>query len=110
MHQQSSSESQFKAVDRKTGVGSLQCAGEQYTNVKYDFTRFQAMTRAGLPVPGLHRLDGQIALSNSDEQAVLVGQSIVLILEDGTSMNMTVTDESGRILARGHGPQGCGCC
>jgi hypothetical protein len=66
---------------------------------------------SGLPIPGLHRIEGSLALSDVPEAAELVGANITLELEDGRSLALTVADASGRVLAEGHGPKhGCGCC
>ena len=66
---------------------------------------------SGLPVPGLHRIEGTVTLASAADAAALVGANITLDLEDGRTLNLTVADEHGRVLAEGHGPRhGCGCC
>jgi hypothetical protein len=52
-----------------------------------------------------------LTLENVPAGADLVGADVTLELEDGRSLALTVADDSGRVLAEGHGPKhGCGCC
>jgi hypothetical protein len=64
----------------------------------------------GLPIPGLHRIEGNIDTESSSDLAGLVGQPLILRLEDGRSMGITLADAGGRVLAEGHGPSRCLCC
>ncbi len=69
------------------------------------------MATSGLPIPGLHRIEGSLALASRPEVTDLVGADVTLELEDGRSLALTVADDTGRVLAEGHGPRhGCGCC
>jgi len=100
----------MKLVEQCAGVGEVSWRDQTFRPVPYAISRFQAMTRAGLPVPGLHRIEGQLELDGVDEPQRLSGGSIALTLEDGRTMRLTVTDEAGRVLAEGHGPSRCTCC
>lgn len=109
-HDGESSGPRFRKVEERAGTGSVTCAGVTYPNVDYGISRFQGMTRAGLPVPGVHRLDGRVAFADKQAQALLAGRQIVLRLEDGSVMNLELLDADGRVLAHGHGPGQCRCC
>jgi hypothetical protein len=100
----------MKLVEEMSGVGEVTWQGASFQPVPYRISRFQAMTRAGLPVPGLHRIEGQLTLDGITDAARLEGGSVTLRLEDGRTMSLTVADEDGRVLAEGHGPSRCTCC
>jgi hypothetical protein len=100
----------FKLVEEQAGVGRLTHGQTDYTNVRYRLSRFQGMTRAGLPVPGVHRIDGQVQFAGDIDCSRLVGSSVKLRLEDGRELHVVMVDEAGRVLAEGHGPTGCTCC
>jgi hypothetical protein len=101
----------LKLVEEYAGVGSLRCGDRTLREVQYRISRFQGMALSGLPIPGLHRIEGMLALENVPAAADLVGADVTLELEDGRSLKLTVADDSGRVLAEGHGPKhGCGCC
>jgi hypothetical protein len=101
----------FKLVEEYAGVGSLRCGDRTLTTIPYRISRFQGMALSGLPIPGRHRIEGTLALANVPAAAELVGANVTLELEDGRSLALTVADDSGRVLAEGHGPgHGCGCC
>jgi hypothetical protein len=101
----------LKLVEEYAGVGSLRWRDRTIGAIPYRISRFQGMAMSGLPVPGLHRIEGTVTLANTTDAAALVGANIMLDLEDGRTLNLTVADEHGRVLAEGHGPRhGCGCC
>ena len=99
----------YKLVEESAGYGTIKL-GEEDRRVHYAVKRFQGMTRAGLPVPGVHRIDGAIRLDSGSFPADLVGRSCELELEDGRRIRVTLIDRDGRILAEGHGPSRCTCC
>ena len=104
----------FKLVEECSGTGDLAHGGEVPFRVRYRLDRYQGMmSGSGMPIPGLHRIVGSIAVPG--EHAVmlpqLVGADVTLTLEDGRGVRITVVDETGSILAEGHGPgRGCSCC
>lgn len=100
----------MKLVEQYTGIGRLVWRDQTFADIPYDVSRFQAMTASGLPVPGLHRIEGRVDLGNVPQRAELAGGLISLEFEDGRSMKLTVTDEAGSVLAEGHGPGRCMCC
>jgi len=97
-------------VEERRGTGSVTCAGVTYDSVAYSISRFQGMTAAGLPVPGVHRLDGCVEFTDRNAQSMLAGRQIALRLEDGSVMSLELLDADGRVLADGHGPGRCLCC
>jgi len=101
----------LKLVEEYAGVGSLRFRNRTFGDVPYRISRFQGMATSGLPIPGLHRIEGTLALASLPGAVELVGADVTLDLEDGRSLALTVADSSGRVLAEGHGPKrGCGCC
>ena len=101
----------MKLVEEYVGTGSLRAADRRVDRVSYRIHRFQGMGLSGLPIPGLHRIEGTVSLAAVADAATLVGANVTLDLEDGRSLALTVADADGRVLAEGHGPgHGCGCC
>jgi len=101
----------LKLVEEYAGVGSLRWQDREIGAIPYRISRFQGMALSGLPIPGLHRIEGRVTLTSVPDAAALVDASITLALEDGRSLALTVADEEGRVLAEGHGPRrGCSCC
>lgn len=101
----------MKLVEQYAGVGALRFRDRRLAAIPYRINRYQGMAASGLPIPGLHRIEGTLELADSAEAAELVGADVTLELEDGRSLKLTVADEHGRVLAEGHGPRhGCGCC
>ena len=100
----------MKLVEEYAGVGALRCGDRLLGAVPYRISRYQGIAMSGLPIPGLHRIEGTLALADV-AAADLVGANVTLELEDGRSLALTVADDTGRVLAEGHGPgRGCGCC
>lgn len=100
-----------KLVEEYAGVGLVRFRDRTIDSIPYQISRFQGMATSGLPIPGLHRIEGTLALASVADAAALVGADVTLELEDGRSLKLTVADERGRVLAEGHGPRhGCGCC
>jgi hypothetical protein len=101
----------MQLVEQFSGVGGLKWRGETFAGVRYRISRFQGHAPNGLPVPGLHRIEGTLELAGVANPAALVGSSITLELEDGRTLPLTLADVNGRVLAEGHGPKhGCSCC
>lgn len=101
----------MKLVEECSGVGELIAPRGVFRPVRYHIHRFQGMAPSGLPVPGLHRIEGSIDLEAVEEPASLIGSSLTLKLDDGRTLALTLADEQGRVLAEGHGPRhGCACC
>jgi len=63
-----------------------------------------------MPIPGRHRIEGAIDVPSSEDVSDLVGTPLVLKLEDGRAIAVTLADAAGRVLLEGHGPSRCQCC
>ena len=102
----------FKLIEESTGTGELIENGAVLRKVRYSISRYQGMLLgSGMPIPGLHRIEGSVDYAIGDADAHLVGAPLTLRLEDGRSLPVTLADRSGRVLAEGHGPSGgCSCC
>jgi hypothetical protein len=100
-----------KLVEEYSGIGSLRWRDQKLGRIPYRISRYQGTALSGLPIPGLHRIEGTLELNSVPDAAALVGADVALDLEDGRTLALTVADEHGRVLAEGHGPRhGCGCC
>ena len=102
----------FKLVEECSGVGDLIRGGEALGRVQYRIDRYQGMLHgSGMPIPGLHRIEGSVDMGPSSIPASIVGSDLTLRLDDGRTISIVVTDTDGRVLAEGHGPgRGCSCC
>ena len=101
----------MKLVEESRGEGQLSVRGEIVARVGYALSRYQAMTAGGMPVPGLHRIEGRLAVGDLPESVGLEqDMRLALELEDGRRLDLTLIDKTGRVLAEGHGPGKCGCC
>jgi hypothetical protein len=99
----------MKLVEEYAGVGDLEVKGESIPHVHYRISRYQGFVdHSGLPVPGVHRIEGSVKTPADLEP--LIGQPLTLRLEDGRAIAVTIADTSGRVLAEGHGPSRCLCC
>jgi hypothetical protein len=98
-------------VEECSGEGDLIRRGGPLRRVRYRISRYQGLLEgSGMPVPGLHRIEGALELSGG-EAAGLVGACLTLRLEDGRSIPITMADGTGRVVTEGHGPgHGCSCC
>ena len=99
----------MKLVEEYAGVGDLSANGELIPQVRYRIARYQGFVEhSGLPVPGVHRIEGQV--DTTSDLGPLVGASLTLRLEDGRALAITIADTGGRVLSEGHGPSKCLCC
>jgi hypothetical protein len=101
----------MKLVEECEGVGDLSGHGDVLRQVRYRIARYQGFSAGnGLPIPGLHRIEGAIDLPPNEDVVGLIGAPLVLRLEDGRALTITLADKDGRVLAEGHGPSRCLCC
>ena len=100
----------MKLVEEYAGVGDLSGEGEVFRQVRYKIARYQALAGNGLPIPGTHRIEGALELPPGQDVAGLIGIPLVLRLEDGRALAVTLADTAGRVLSEGHGPSRCLCC
>jgi hypothetical protein len=100
----------LKLVEELSGRGELRSKAESFGEVGYRIARYQGMLDSGLPVPGLHRIEGHVDMGPSVDAAALVGALLTIRLEDGRALGITLADADGRVLSEGHGPMRCLCC
>ena len=99
----------MKLVEEYAGTGDLATKDDSIRQVRYRISRYQGFVdHSGLPIPGLHRIEGTV--DTAADLGPLVGQSLTLRLEDGGALAITIADTTGRVLAEGHGPSRCMCC
>jgi len=101
---------EMRLVEQCSGVGDLSRQGEVIRRVPYTISRYQGQSSNGLPIPGLHRIEGAIEVEAGGNVANLVGIPLTLRLEDGRAIGIRLADADGRVLAEGHGPSRCLCC
>jgi hypothetical protein len=100
----------MKLVERYVGTGSVLWQEQVFPGVAYRVDRLQAMSASGLPVPGLHRIEGDIDAGAIPGVRGLVDRNLTLQLEDGRTLQLRLASEDGRVVAEGHGPGRCQCC
>jgi len=101
----------MKLVEEYAGVGDLSTQRDVVGQVRYRISRYQGMHDvSGVPIPGLHRIEGSLHAAETLDFGPLVGQSLILRLEDGRALGITLAGRDGRVLAEGHGPSRCLCC
>ena len=102
----------FKLVEECAGTGQLIDKHAVVREVRYTLSRYQGMLEgSGMPIPGLHRVEGSVDYDGTETPDHLVGSDFTLRLEDGRTLAITLAGRDGRILSVGHGPgRGCSCC
>ena len=101
----------MKLVEESSGVGQLMLNGVFLRQVHYRLSRFQGFVeQSGLPIPGLHRIEGRIEFNPNEDPHEWIGAPLKLTLQDGRVFGITLVSTDGRILSEGHGPSKCLCC
>ena len=101
----------MQLVEEHSGTGELLLDGAALRQVRYHFRRFQGFLEgSGMPIPGLHRIDGSIYFDPGKDPVEWIGTTLGLKLEDGRVFGIMLTGNDGRILSEGHGPTRCLCC
>ena|SRR5260370_38417439 len=101
----------MRFVEEVCGIGDLMLNGAVLRQVQYRISRFQGMNEgSGLPVPGLHQIEGTIDFDSSKDPCEWIGTPLSLKLEDGRVIAITLVGSNGRILNEGHGPAKCQFC
>jgi len=100
----------MKFVEEVSGVGDLMLNGAVLRQVRYKIRRFQGFIESsGLPIPGLHRIEGSIDFEPGKDPDEWIGSTLSLKLDDGRMLAISLADRSGRVLNEGHGPWKCQC-
>jgi len=101
----------MKVVEETSGMGELMMDGVTLCRVTYRLSRFQGvMVSSGLPIPGLHRIEGSIEFHPGTDPHSWINVPLALKLQDGRMLGITLVNTDGRILSEGHGPAKCLCC
>ena len=101
----------MKLVEENAGVGELISDQATLRHVRYRISRFQGMMEgSGLPIPGLHRIEGSVDFNLDTDPHEWIGTPLKLKLTDGRIFGITIINTDGRILSEGHGPMKCLCC
>jgi hypothetical protein len=101
----------MKLVEESSGIGDLMSNDVTLRQVRYRLRRFQGVIEgSGLPVPGLHRIEGKIDFNANTVPHEWIGIPLRLRLQDGNVLGITLINSDGRILSEGHGPAKCLCC
>jgi hypothetical protein len=101
----------MKLVENRSGTGELMRDGTVLRQVLYNLILYQGVVEhSGLPIPGLHRLEGGIDFNPERDPEDWIGVPLALRLEDGRVLALSITGSDGRILSEGHGPSRCVCC
>ena len=101
----------MKVVEESSGIGELIMDGVALCPVTYRLSRFQGMSESsGLPIPGLHRIEGSIEFHSGTDPQPWINIPLSLKLQDGRILGIALVSMDGRILSEGHGPAKCLCC
>ena len=75
----------MKLVEQRSGTGVLMRDGEYLRDVTYSITRYQGFVeQSGLPIPGLHRLEGSIDFEDYFVVPAKKGCQLVVLLDGST--------------------------
>src|SRR5262249_20304746 len=85
----------MKLIEQNSGVGDLMLNGEKLRQVSYHLTRYQGVVAgSGLPIPGLHRVEGSIDFDPTKDSLDWIGMPLSLKLDDGRVLRITVVDQN----------------
>jgi hypothetical protein len=101
----------MKLIEESSGLGDLSQKGTPLRQVRYQISRYQGfMDGSGMPIPGLYRIEGSIDFDRDKDPTSWIQAPLTLRMEDGRSLQITLADDTGRVLSEGHGPLKCMCC
>jgi hypothetical protein len=101
----------MKLVEERSGMGELMLNGTTLRQVRYTFSFHQGFVdHSGLPIPGLHRLEGSIDFDPIKDSVEWINVPLALRIEDGRVFAVALVGADGRLLSEGHGPSRCVCC
>ena len=99
-----------KLVEETSGTGELLLKSLVLRTVRYRIKVFQGMYGNGMPNPMQRTVEGSIEVGAEEGAGDLVGASLILRLEDGRRIGVTIADDSGTIHQRPACTTGCSCC
>jgi hypothetical protein len=99
-----------KLVEECAGTGDLLLESQVLRQVRYQLKVFQVMAGNGLPIPALRTIEGSLDFGDPRASSDLVGAELILKLEDGRQIGITIADAVGGICQRTHGGGACSCC
>ena len=101
----------LRLVETASGAGRLDAGGTIVAPVTYSIARYLGVVEgSGLPIPGLHSIDGRVSPQTGTDLTGLVGSHLTLTLADGRAFGVTLLDADGRIGTEARHAIGCGCC
>lgn len=100
----------MKLVEECSGIGEISWKDLVFPAIPYSISRYQGMAISGLPIPGLHRIEGRLDMDAVAERTDMIDSDVVLKLEDGRTVRVTLAAADGRVVTEGHGPSRCSCC
>ena len=99
-----------KLVEECAGTGDLLLKSQVLRQVRYQLKVFQGMAGNGMPIPALRTIEGALDFGDPQASRDLVGAELILKLEDGRQIGITIADADGGICQRSHGGGACSCC
>jgi len=99
-----------KLIEECAGTGDLLLKSQVLRQVRYQLKVFQGMAGNGMPIPALRTIEGSLDFGDPQASGDLVGAELILKLEDGRQIGITIADADGAICQRSHGGGACSCC
>jgi hypothetical protein len=99
-----------KLIEECVGTGDLLLKSHVLRRVRYQLKVFQGMAGNGMPIPALRTIEGSLDFGDPQASGDLVGAELILTLEDGRRIGITIADANGGICQRSHGGGACSCC
>ena len=99
-----------KLIEECAGTGALLLKSQVLRQVRYQLKVFQGMAGNGMPIPTLRTIQGSLDFGDPQASGDLVGAELILKLEDGRQIGITIADADGGICQRSHGGGACSCC
>jgi hypothetical protein len=99
-----------KLIEECAGTGDLLLRSQVLRQVRYQLRVFQGMSGNGMPIPALRTIEGSLDFGGPQASSDLVGAELILKLEDGRKIGITIADADGGICQRSHGGGACSCC
>ena len=99
-----------KLIEECVGTGDPLLKSHVLRRVRYQLKVFQGMAGNGMPIPALRTIEGSLDFGDPQASGDLIGAELILKLEDGRRIGITIADADGGICQRSHGGGSCSCC